>query len=168
MVDYLKVGQIINVHGVKGEIKLYPLTDDIKRFSKLKFVYLESEGEYQKYPVEGVKYSNNLVILKLAAINDMNEALKYRDRYVYIDRDNAVRLPKDSYFIADLIGIDVYTIEGQRLGAIISVFPTGSNDVYEVKAEDDRTILIPAIKDVVKSVDIEGRKMTIELLEGLL
>lgn len=168
MVEYLKIGQIINAHGVKGEVKIYPLTDNIKRFGKLKFVYLESNGEYRKCPVEGVKYANNLVILKLAEISDMNEALKYRDRYLYIDRDNAVSLSKDEYFIVDLIGMNVLTTEGQKLGIIISVFPTGSNDVYEVKMEDGKTVLIPAIKDVVKSVDVQNKKMIIELLEGLL
>lgn len=168
MLQYLKIGQIINTHGVKGELKIYPLTDNVKRFSKLKFVYIKSGKEYNKFNVEGVKYSGELVILKLKGIEDMNAAIEYKKQYIYVDRENAVKLPKDSYFIADLIGLDVYTDEGQLLGSISSVFSTGSNDVYEIKREDESTFLIPAIKDVVKEVDIENNKIIIKLLEGLI
>jgi len=98
----------------------------------------------------------------------MNGALKLRESYLLVNRENAVKLASDTYFIADLIGIDVYTLEGENLGSIINVFSTGSNDVYEIKKPDGKTFLIPAIKEVVKEVDIEKRSMKIELLEGLL
>lgn len=166
MKQYLKVGQIINTHGIKGEVKVYPLTDDIKRFNKLKFVFIKENDEYKKVEVEGVKYFKNLVILKLQGIDSMNDAEKVKKVYIYIDRENAVKLEKDAYFIADLIGLDVYTLEGENLGKITDVFSTGSNDVYEIKS-DRETILIPAIKDVVKEVDIENSIMKIQLLEGL-
>lgn len=168
MLDYLKLGQIINTHGVKGEIKVYPLTDDIKRFGKLKVVYMKQAEDYKAYKIEEVKYLKNIVILKLENINDMNEAVKLIDNYLYVDRENAVKLSKDTYFIADLIGMEVYTIKDELLGSIITVFSTGSNDVYEIKKDDGKPFLIPAIKDVVKAVDVEKRKMRIELLEGLL
>ncbi|MCX7950883.1 MAG: ribosome maturation factor RimM [Clostridiales bacterium] len=166
MKQYLKIGQIINTHGIKGEVKVYPLTDDIKRFNKLKFVFIKEKDEYKKIDVEGVKYFKNLVILKLQGIDTMNDAEKVKKIYLYIDRENAVKLEKDAYFIADLIGLDVYTLEGECLGKITDVFSTGSNDVYEIK-NDNETILIPAIKDVVKEVDIENSVMKIQLLEGL-
>jgi 16S rRNA processing protein RimM len=168
MLDYLKLGQIINTHGVKGEIKVYPLTDDIKRFGKLKVVYMKQAEDYKAYKIEEVKYLKNIVILKLESINDMNEAVKLIDNYLYVNRKNAVKLSKDTYFIADLIGMDVYTLNDDKLGSILTVFSTGSNDVYEIKKDDGKTFLVPAIKDVVKEVDIEKRKMRIELLEGLL
>ncbi len=168
MLDYLKLGQIINTHGVKGEIKVYPLTDDIKRFGKLKVVYMKQAEEYKAYKIEEVKYFKNIVILKLESINEMNEAVKLIDNYLYVNRENAVKLSKDTYFITDLIGIEVYTLNDELLGSIIAVFSTGSNDVYEIKKDNGKTFLIPAIKDVVKEVDVEKRKMRIELLEGLL
>ncbi|GFR35849.1 ribosome maturation factor RimM [Thermobrachium celere] len=166
MKQYLKVGQIINTHGIKGEVKVYPLTDDIKRFSKLKFVFIKKDENYNKVNVEGVKYFKNLVILKLEGIDNMTEAEKYKRVYLYVDRENAVKLEEDTYFIADLIGLDVYTLEGEYLGKITDVFSTGSNDVYEIK-KDKKSILIPAIKDVVKEVDIDNSVMKINLLEGL-
>lgn len=168
MLNYLKVGQIINTHGVRGEIKVFPLTDDVKRFGKLKVIYMRQADEYRAYKLEGIKYFKNLVIVKLEGINSMNEAVKLVDSYLYVNRENAVKLSKDTYFIADLIGINVYTIDDEYLGTIINVFPTGSNDVYEIKKDDGKTFLIPAIKDVVKEIDIEKRSMRIELLEGLL
>ncbi|MDF2672789.1 MAG: rimM [Clostridiales bacterium] len=168
MLNYLRLGQIINTHGVRGEIKVFPLTDNINRFGKLKVVYMKQADEFKAYKVEGVKYLKNLVILKLENINEMNEAVKLIDSYLYIDRENAVKLSKDTYFIADLIGMEVYTLSDEKLGSITMVFPTGSNDVYEIKKDDGKTFLIPAIKDVVKEVDLEKRKMRIELLEGLL
>lgn len=166
MKNYLKVGQIINTHGVKGEVKVYPLTDDVKRFNKLKFVFIKDKDAYTKVNVEGVKYFKNLVILKLEGINNMTEAEKYKKVYLYVDRENAVKLEEDAYFIADLIGLDVYTLEGEYLGKITDVFSTGSNDVYEIK-NDDNSLLIPAIKDVVKEVDLNNSTMKISLLEGL-
>lgn len=168
MVDYLKIGQIVNTHGVKGEVKVFPLTDDIKRFGKLKYLYMKQAEEYSIINIEGVKYFKNLVILKLEGINDMNEAMKLMDAYLYVNRENAVKLAKDTYFIADLVGMDVYALDDQRLGSIKDVFSTGSNDVYEIKKDDGKTFLIPAIKDVVMEVDVEKRRMRIQLLEGLL
>jgi 16S rRNA processing protein RimM len=167
MVDYIKIGQISNAHGIKGEVKVYPLTDNIKRFSKLKFIFLKQKEEYVKIDVLSVKYLKEFVILGLANIESMNEALKYKNEYVYIDKANAVKLPRDSYFISDLIDMEVSTQEGEYLGKLVSVFPTGSNDVYEIKSVLGKSILIPAIKDVVLEVDVENKKMLIKLLEGL-
>lgn len=168
MINFLKVGQIINTHGIRGEVKVYPLTDDVKRFSSLKKVFVRKDKEYIPIEVQGVKYIKNLVILKLSGIEDMNEAMRYKNVFLYVDRENAVELSEDTYFIADLIGIEVMEEDGRKLGNIVSVFSTGSNDVYEIKRENGKTFLIPAIKEVVKSIDIENRKMIVKLLEGLL
>jgi 16S rRNA processing protein RimM len=168
MVEYLKIGQISNAHGIKGEVKVYPLTDDVKRFSKLAFVFLNEKDIYRKVEVESVKYLKQFVVLKLNGIEDMNQALKYKNVYIYVDRENAVKLPKGSYFISDLIGLDVSSNEGNYLGKIIDVFSTGSNDVYEVKSELGKSILLPAIKEVILQIDIENRRMLVKLLEGLI
>lgn len=168
MEQYLKIGQITNAHGIKGEVKVFSLTDNVKRFSKLKAVYLKKKDDYESIAVEGVKYIKDFAIVKLAGINDMNTALKYKNEYLYIDREHAVKLPKDSYFISDLIGMDVMLEDGKRLGELITVLPTGSNDVYEVHTDLGKQVLLPAIKDVVLEVDVENRKMLVKLLEGLL
>jgi 16S rRNA processing protein RimM len=168
MINYLKVGQIVNTHGVRGEVKVYPLTDDLKRFDKLKFIFIKSGEQYKKVQVLGVKYVKAMAILKLSGIESMNDAEKYRDMYIYIDRENAIKLPEDTYFIADLIGINVVNGCGEPLGKITNVFSTGSNDVYEIKPETGKSFLIPAIGDVIKDVDITNRKMVVELLEGLI
>jgi 16S rRNA processing protein RimM len=168
LLKYLKVGQIVSTHGVKGEVKVYPMTDNIKRFDDLKYCYLERNNEYIKIEVLGVKYIKQMVVLKLSDVNDMNEAFKLKNKFIYVDRQNAVKLPEDKYFIADLIGIEVYDLNGNMLGNVASIFSLKSNDVYEIKEKSGKTFLIPAIKDVIKSIDIENNKMTIELLEGLI
>ena len=168
MVKYLKIGQITNAHGIKGEVKVFSLTDNVKRFSKLKTAFLKRKEEYVQIEIESVKYLKDFAILKLVGVEDMNAALKYKNEYIYIDREHAIKPPKDSYFISDLIGMKVSTDEGIMLGEITAVFPTGSNDVYEVKSELGKLVLIPAIKDVVLEVDVENKKMLVKLLEGLI
>lgn len=168
MVEYLKIGQIINAHGVKGEVKVYPLTDNLKRFSKLKSIFMMHRGEYQNVEITSVKYLKEFVILKLVGTDSMDDALILKNQYIFIDREHAVKLPKDTYFISDLIGVEVVTDKGVNLGKITSVFPTGSNDVYEVKAENGKTVLLPAIGQVILDVDIENKKMLVNLIEGLL
>jgi len=168
MVEYFKIGQITNAHGLKGEVKVYPLTDNLKRFSKLKSIFMLQGDEYKVVDITSVKYLKEFVILKLVGIDSMDNALKLKNQYVFIDRARAVKLPKDTYFISDLIGIEVVTDKGINLGKVTSVFPTGSNDVYEVKAEDGKTVLLPAIGDVILNIDIENKKMLVNLIEGLL
>lgn len=168
MIKYLKIGQIINTHGIKGEAKIYPLTDDVKRFDDLKYVYLKDKNEYLKMDVKGVKYIKDFPILKLQGFDSIEDVQKHKNAYIYIDRENSVKLEEDSYFIADLIGLEVFSLEGEKIGEVTSVFPTGSNDVYEVKTDDNKVILIPAIKDVIVSVNVKEGKMIIRLLEGLI
>lgn len=168
MEEYLKLGQIINTHGVRGEVKIFPLTDDIKRFKKLKFVFMKSGKEYEKVNIESLKYVKQFPVIKLEGVSTMNDAEKLKQQYIYINRENAVKLPKDTYFIADLIGLKVITEENEEIGIIEDVFSTGSNDVYQVKSSEGKEILIPAIKDVIKSVDIEQGFVKITLLEGLI
>lgn len=167
MLEYLSIGQIINIHGFRGEVKVYPLTDSMSRFKRLKEVYIEENGEPVKYMVEGVKFLSNTVIMKLAGIDTEEAAEKLRNYYIKVDRKSAVKLPKDSYFICDLIDLEVYDGKGACLGRISDVLQTGSNDVYVVKAQD-RDILVPALKEVVREIDLKNGKIVVELPEGLI
>ena len=168
MESLIEIGQIVNTYGIKGFVKVVPFTDDITRFNNLKSVYVELKNNKVKtFEVEEVKYAKNLVLLKLKGIDDINMAEEYRNCYLKIDRKDAVKLPKDSYFIIDLLGIDVYTEENELLGKIIDVYPTGSNDVYVVKNENGKQVLLPAISEVIKNVDIKNQKMIIHMIPGL-
>ena len=168
MESLIEIGQIVNTYGIKGFVKVVPFTDDITRFNNLKSVYVElKNNKIKTFEVEEVKYAKNLVLLKLKGIDDINMAEEYRNCYLKIDRKDAVKLPKDSYFIIDLLGIDVYTEENELLGKIIDIYPTGSNDVYVVKNENGKQVLLPAISEVIKNVDIKNQKMIIHMIPGL-
>ena len=167
MLEYLSIGQIINIHGFRGEVKVYPLTNEMSRFNKLKEVYVEENTQLVKYEVEGVKLMSNTVVMKLKGIDTEEAANKLRNFYVKVDRDSAVRLPKHTYFICDLIDLEVYDVNGALLGRVRDVIQTGSNDVYVV-GNSGKDILIPALKDVVKEVDLWNKKITVDLPEGLI
>lgn len=167
MVEYLEIGQIVNTFGIAGMVKVKPFTDDITRFEKLKTVLVDKNGTFVEYEIEQVKYHKQMVMLKFKGIEDINQAEKLRNLYLKINRKDAVKLPKDSYFIVDLLGLEVYTVENELLGTVNDIFPTGSNDVYVVKDELGKQILIPALKTVIKNIDIENKKIIVELPEGL-
>ena len=167
MDNYLEIGKIVNSYGLKGFIKVLPLTDNIKRYELLKTIFIDYRKNLETFDIEEVKYHKNFVLLKLKGLDDINQVEKYKESYIKIDRKDGVKLPKDSYYIVDLIGLNVETIEGEPLGKIDDIFPTGSNDVYVVKNELGKQILIPAIKSVVKEIDIENKKVKVQLIEGL-
>ena len=167
MEDLLQVGVITSTHGVRGEVKVFPTTDDAARFKKLKNVILDTGKEKIDLEVAGVKFFKNMVILKFKGIDNINDVEKYRKMSLFVTRENAVKLKKDEYFIADLIGLKVQTDEGEALGEVTDVLQTGANDVYEIRTEDGEEILLPAIKDCVKEVEVEGGSMLVHLLPGL-
>lgn len=167
MEDYFKIGIITSSHGVRGEMKVYPTTDDARRFKKLKQVYVETKEGFKVFEVESARVSDK-VLLKLKGIDTPEEVVKYRQRGIFVDRKNAVRLSKDEYFIADLIGIKVICDDGSELGTLKEVMPTGANDVYVVSMNDGKEVLIPAIKDCILDVDVEEGCMKVHLLDGLL
>ena len=168
MEEYFEIGQIVNTSGLKGVIKIKPFTDDITKFNDLKTIYISIKKELKEFKIEQVRFSKNMVFLKLEGIDSVEEAENYRNLYLKIKRNKEEKLEKDSYYIIDIIGCKVYTDEQKELGEIIDVFSTGSNDVYVVKDEFGKQILLPAIKDVIKNVDIEGKVITVHLLEGLI
>jgi 16S rRNA processing protein RimM len=159
MKEILTVGQIINTHGIKGEIKVYPLTDDIRRFRKLKTVYIDGiERE-----ISWCKLQVDKVILKIVGIESPEEAYKYRNKYIQVNRENAADLEEDRYFVADIIGCKVVDENGKEFGNVFDVIFTGSNEVYWVKGQEE--ILIPALKSVVAKMDIENKLIVIKPVE---
>ena len=167
MEQRFQVGVITSTHGVRGEVKVFPTTGDPARFKKLKQVILDTGKEDMELEITGVKFFKNMVILKFKGIDDMDTANKYRQKSLYVTRENAVKLEKNEYFIADLIGLAVSSEEGEDLGFINDVLQTGANDVYVIKKTGEEDLLLPAIKDCVKEVDIEGGKMVVHVLPGL-
>ncbi len=167
MQEIFEIGQIVNSYGIKGFVKVIPFTDDNTRFEKLKTIYVEQGKKLIEFTIEDVKYSKNLVLLKFKGIDNINDTISLKNCYLKINRENAAELEENSYYIVDLIGVEVYTDEDEFLGNLCDIFPTGSNDVYVVKNEDGKQILLPAIKDVIKSVDIENKKMIVHLIPGL-
>lgn len=167
MQEYFEVGQIVNTFGVKGLLKVKPFTDEIERFEELKKVYICKKNEMKEVEIEEVKYHKQMVLLKIKDIDDMTEAEKYKGLFLKIHRKDAKKLPKDTYFIADILGLPVYTEEGELLGKVDDIFPTGSNDVYVVKDEMGKQILLPSIPEVLKEIDLENEKIIVHLIEGL-
>ena len=169
MEDLLQVGVITTTHGVRGEVKVFPTTDDPARFKKLKNVILDTGKEKLELEIAGVKFFKNMVILKFKGIDDINDVEKYRKKSLYVTRENAVKLKKDEYFIADLIGLSVIREDnGEVLGKLTDVLQTGANDVYEVKMEDGKEILLPAIRECIKKVDLQKCEITVHVMKGLL
>lgn len=166
--EYIEIGQIVNTNGLKGVVKVNPFTDDISKFEELKYVYIQLKNELKKVKIEQVRYNKNQVLLKLEGIDSIEEAEKYRNFYLKTEKESQEDLGEDTYYIVDLIGLDVYTAKNEYLGKIEDVFPTGSNDVYVVKDNLGKQILIPAIADVVKEVDLKNKKMIVNLIPGLL
>lgn len=168
MEDLLKVGVITSTHGIKGEVKVFPTTDDVKRFKKGISLILETGKEQLDLEVEGVKFFKQFVILKFKGIDDINQIEKYKRKELFVTREHAVKLKKDEYFIADLIGLSVIDEEGNTIGVLGDVMETGANDVYVVKMADEKEVLIPAIKQCILEVNVEEGFVKVHMMEGLL
>lgn len=161
-----EVGQIVNTFGIKGEVKVTPFTDDINRFDSLEKVYVKTKKEEKLYNIENVRYHKNMVLLKLENVNTMEDAEMLRNAFLEIDREEAIPLEEGTYFIADLIGLDVYTDEQEFLGKVEDIYNTGSNDIYVVKNELGKQILLPGIEEVIKKVKLDDR-IIVHLIPGL-
>ena len=168
MEQLLQVGVIASTHGVRGEVKVFPTTDDANRFKKLKKVILDTGMEKKALEIQGVKFFKQFVILKFKGIDNINDIEKYKGKSLYVTRENAVKLKKDEYFIADLIDMQVVLEDGTLLGILTDVMKTGANDVYCVESEKYGEVLLPAIGECILDVDVEGRKMTVHLMPGLI
>ncbi len=165
--DLLQAGVITTTHGVRGEVKVFPTTDDPARFKKLKKVLVDTGKTQTELEIAGVKFFKNMVILKFKEYDNINDVQYLRQAKIMVTRDQAVKLEKDEYFIADLLDMKAVSDEGEDLGVIADVLQTGANDVYIIKKEQKKDLLVPAIKDCIKNVDMEQKVMTIHLLPGL-
>ncbi len=167
MEQFLQVGVISSTHGLRGEVKVFPTTDDAKRFSNLKQVILDTGKEQISLDIENVKYFKQFVIVKFKGIDHINEVEKYKGKSLIIGRADAVKLEENEYFIADLIGMEVFTEDG-TLGDIVDVIETGANEVYVVNSQEHGQVLIPAIQQCILDVNVEEKTMKVHLLEGLI
>ncbi len=163
--DKLEVGKIVNTHGLKGEVKVVAWTDYPEDFEALERVFTADGREFN---IKGIKYQKSNIILKLDEINDINDAEKLKGKVLLADRESLGELADGVYYVADLIGLLVVTDEGESLGEISDVLRTGANDVYEVKREGKKPLLLPVIDSVVLDVDIDAKRVTVHLIEGLL
>lgn len=168
MKERLEVGQIVNTFGIKGFVKVYPYVNDISRFDDLKTVYVKLKKQESKLEIEEVKYQKNMVLIKFKGIETVEQAETLRNGYLEIDRSQAIPLEKDEYFIADLLGLDVYLDTGEKLGVLDDIYNTGGSDIYVVKNELGKQFLLPYIDDVVKNIDLENAKITVHLIDGLI
>lgn len=164
----LEIGQIVNTFGIKGFVKVNPWVNDVTRFDNLKKVYIKIRKEQKVLEIEEVKYHKNQVLLKFKGIETVEQAEMLRNAILEIDRKDAIPLEEGEYFIADLLESEVYTDEGEKLGILEDIFNTGSNDIYVVKNELGKSILLPRIKDVFKEIDVENKKIIVHLIEGLI
>jgi 16S rRNA processing protein RimM len=168
MDNYLRVGVISSTHGVRGEVKVYPTTDDIKRFDYLKEAILDTGKEYIPLNVTGVKYFKNMVILKFKEFDNVDQVVKYKGMDLLVTRENAIPLEEGQAFVADLIGCDVITDEEKPLGKLTDVLKTGANDVYVVKMPTGKEVLLPVIEQCILKKDIENKIVRVHVMKGLL
>lgn len=165
--DYTIIGQIINTHGIRGEVKVYPLTDDIKRFDLLEIAYI---GETKrKVNVESVKYQKNLAILKFKEYGNINEIIDLKDSFIYVDESGIIDLPEDHFFIYEILNSEVFDNDMNLVGILVDIIQSSSNDVYIVKDEEnDKEYLIPAVKQFIKKVDTKEKKIYIDPIAGMI
>ena len=168
MTKYLEIGQIVNTFGIKGMVKVKPFTDNIERFDELEKVYIENKKGKKEYEIEEVKYHKNMVLIKFKGIENPEDANLLRESYLLVDRANEKPLEEGTYYIVDMIGLDVYTDENELLGKLEDIFNTGSNDIYVVKNELGKQILLPAIDEVLKEIDMDNKKVIVHLIPGLI
>ena len=167
MNKYLELGQIVNVKGLKGEVKVNSFTDDNTKFERISKVFVKQKETMKEYEIEKVGYNKNQVILKFKNINSIEEAETLRNSYILVDRDIFGSLPEGVYYIADLIGLDVYTENGEYLGKVEDIYNTGSNDIYVVKDDLGKQKILPGIDEVIKNIDLDQGKIIVNLIEGL-
>ena len=168
MQEFLEIGQIVNTFGIKGMVKIKPFTDDITRFDDLKKVYVETKKIKKQYEIEEVKYHKDMVLIKFKGIDKIEDAELLRNSYLKVDRKDEPELDEGTYYIVDLLGLDVYSDEGNILGKLDDIFNNGSTDIYVVKDELGKQLLLPAISDVIKEINLEEKKIVVHILKGLI
>ncbi len=163
MKNSILIGKIVSIHGIKGEVKVYPYTDDINHLAKKKKFYLDSELKEELKVT--CRIHKNMLLVKIQGIDSCEQAQMLKEKDVYIPKEN---LEKDTYYIEDLIGMDIVTMTDEKIGCVSNIFHTGANDVYEVQTVEDKKIYLPAIKQVIQKIDLENKKIYVEMMEGLM
>ena len=166
--EFIMVGKVVSTQGNKGEIKVLPLTDSTDRFKKLTSIFIRNNIDRKTLKIEKIRIKENMVILKIENIENIKEAKMIVGSYLEVKRENAVKLTKDTYFVFEIIGLEVYNKNNIFLGKVENVISTGSNDVYVVKSKDKEELFIPAIREVVKNIDLEKKRITINMVDGLI
>ncbi len=164
--EFLEVGKIINTHGLRGDVKVIPWTDMPEDFEEIPVVYIRKKNDIEQLTVSKIKYQKNNLIVKFKELNDINQAEKYKGLVLYANREDLWELEEGVYYIADLIGLDVYDESG-KIGVLADVFNTGANDIYEVRREGKKNLLLPVIDEVVREIDLENKRITVHVMEGL-
>ena len=167
MEQFLQVGVISSTHGIRGEVKVFPTTDDPMRFKKLKKVFLDTGRERLELEVQSVRFFKQFAIVKFKGIDNINDIEKYKGKGIFVPREDAVPLDEDEYYIADLIGMEVFTEDG-HFGVVKDVMETGANEVYIIESDEHGEVLIPAVRQCVLDVNVEEKKMKIRLMDGLI
>lgn len=160
------IGKIVNIHGIKGEVKIYPYTDDIENLAKTKVIYLDKELK-NKYYIS-CRIQKNMLLVKIKGVDTPEQAEALREKEVYVPRESLKELEKDRYYIEDLLGLEIVDMNENYIGTLKYIFNTDANDVYEVETNEHGNIYLPAIKQVIKKVDIEHGKIYVEIMEGLI
>ena len=168
MEQFLEIGQIVNTFGIKGMVKIKPFTDDITRFDRLEKVYVETKKVKKQFEIEEVKYQKDMVLIKFKGIDKIEEAETLKNSYLKVDRKDEPELEEGTYYIVDLLGLEVYSDEGHLLGKVEDIFNNGSSDIYVVKDELGKQILLPAIADVIKKISLDEGKIIVHLIKGLI
>ena len=165
--EYFEIGQIVNTFGIKGFVKINPFTDDMERFEELNSVLVVKNKELIEMQIEEVKYQKNVVLVKFKGIEDINMAEKFKGCYIKIKREDARKLPEGTYFIADLIGLKVYDDNGNLLGKVDDIYNNKVHDIYVIKNDLGKQILLPSTKEVIKQVDVDNGEIVVHLIDGL-
>lgn len=168
MLDYFRVGVIANSHGVKGEVKVYPTTDDVNRFKELETIYLDENDTYRELHIKSVKFVKNMVVLGFEEFNNMNDILGFKGMDLYVDREHAIPLNEGEFYVADMVGADIVTDEGDHFGTLKDVIKTGANDVYVINTDDGKEVLFPSIPDCILEKDLENKLIKVHIMDGLL
>ena len=174
MRKFLRIGKIISLHGIKGEVKIFPTTDDIKRFDVLKKIYIVDDEDFDKdelsdellYEVESVKYFKKLVILKIKTLDSIEQSSKYIKKNIYVSREDAIKLSKNEYFVIDLIGLDTI-YNGESFGKVVDIMKTKANDILVV-ISGGKEILIPLVDVYIDNINLDNKNITLKNLEGLI